>query len=171
MATKSVLGLYPQAGAAADGVAALRQAGFTEKNFEILTGTPYPEGAFGEHPVLNRLPYFAIAGAAIGCSVALLLVIGLQMAFPLVTGGKPLLSIPPSVIIVFEGTMLGSIIVTVIGLLFESRLPRLGLGLYDPRITVGYIGLLIRADETEVPRAEDILRDTGAEDLIRERGS
>ncbi len=167
MAMKSILGLYAEAGAAADGVQALRQAGFAPKDYEILTGSPYPEGAFGEEPTPNRLPYFAIAGAACGFAVATLFVIGLQMAFPLVTGGKPLLSIPPSIIILFEGSMLGSIIMTVVGILFECRLPRVRLGPYDQRITMGYIGLLVQADETRVPRAEAALRDSRAEELIR----
>ena len=39
-----------------------------------------------------------------------------QMAYPLVTGGKPILSLPPMAIVTYEGTMLGAILFTVLGI-------------------------------------------------------
>ena len=48
MAKKSVLGLYTEEDSAADALDNLRDAGFEEGEYELLTGTPYPEGTFGE---------------------------------------------------------------------------------------------------------------------------
>ena len=48
MAKRSVLGLYTEEDSAADALDNLRDAGFGEGEYEILTGTPYPEGTFGE---------------------------------------------------------------------------------------------------------------------------
>jgi hypothetical protein len=93
--------------------------------------------------------------------------VGTQLAYPLVAGGKPLLSIPPMAIIMYEGTMLGAIIFTVIGIIIESRLPRVFMGAYDTRVTEGYIGLTVTTDEDRVGRAEEILRESGAEDVKR----
>lgn len=170
MAIRHVLGLYSEASAAADGVDALRRSGFTEENFEVLTGSPYPEGAFGEGHVRHRLFVFPFVGAACGLAVALLLTIGTQLSYPMPTGGKPILAIPPMVVIMYEGTMLGAILMTVLGIVFESRLPRVPLGLYDRRISAeGYIGLLVSAEETEMERAEAALRASGAEEIIRPR--
>ena len=90
------------------------------------------------------------------------------MAFPLGTGGKPILSLPPMAIVTYEGTMLGAILFTVLGILFESRLPRIGTGLYDDRITEGLIGVMVHCEEGQVERVEQALTQAGAVDVKRE---
>jgi hypothetical protein len=91
-----------------------------------------------------------------------------QMAYPLVQGGKPILSLPPMAVVTYESTMLGAIIFTVLGIIFESRLPKTKLGLYDTRITEGYIGVLVNAEEDQLPRVSGILTQAGAVDVVRE---
>ena len=71
------------------------------------------------------------------------------------------------VIIMYEGSMLGAIIFTVIGVIFESRLPRMFMGAYDTRITEGYIGVTVATDEARLDRAEDVLKRAGAEEVNR----
>lgn len=168
MAKRSILGLFQDPDSAAAGVECLQQAGLAEYEYEVLTGTPYPEGAFGEKPVKHRLYVFPFIGALSGLSVAILLTIGTQVSNPLVTGGKPILSIPPMVLIAFEGTMLGAILFTVLGILFESRLPRFGLGLYDRRLTEGLIGVLVTCDEDRLGAAEQALQRAGPVEIKRE---
>ena len=92
---------------------------------------------------------------------------GTQVAYPLVTGGKPVLGVPPMAIIMYEGTMLGAIIFTIIGVVFESRLPRIFMGAYDTRITEGYIGVTVTTSEDKIEEAEKILKNIGAEDIKR----
>lgn len=163
---RSLLGLYADADSAARAVTALRQAGVQQGDIEILTDTPYPEGAFGEQHVQHRLYVFPLIGAACGFAVGLLLTIGTQIDYPLVTGGKPILSIPPMFNVMYEGTMLGAIIFTVLGIIFESRLPWFGGTPYDPRISAGMIGVL--SGFTGNPdSAERIHRQAGAVDVIR----
>lgn len=168
MAKRSVLGLFKDPDSAAEGVENLRRAGLAENEYEVLTGTPYPEGTFGEKPVKHHLYVFPFIGALSGLSVAILLTIGTQASTPLVTGGKPILSIPPMVIIAFEGTMLGAILFTVLGILFELRLPRAGLGLYDRRITEGLIGVLATCEEAKLGVAEQALQQAGPVEVKRE---
>ena len=167
MAQRSVIGLFTDEDAAADAMDAVASAGFGQGEYEVLTGTPYPEGTFGEAEPVHKLYRFPLVGAACGFIVGLLLTAGTQLAFPLVTGGKPLLSIPPMAIIMYEGTMLGAIIFTVFGIIFESRLPRLFMGAYDTRITEGYIGIAVTAEEGRMEGAEGVLRGAGAEDVKR----
>ncbi|MBI4301015.1 MAG: DUF3341 domain-containing protein [Chloroflexi bacterium] len=163
----TLLGLCPDAETAARGVEALEKAGFASQDYEILTSTPYPEGAFGEKPVKHKLFVFPFVGAAAGLSVAVLLTAATQLDFPLVTGGKPILSLPPMFIIAYEATLLGAIIFTVLGIIFESRLPRWSLGLYDRRITQGYIGLLVSCLEDRRPQAEQALSQAGVIEIKR----
>ena len=167
MALRSVIGLFTDVDRAADAMDSVKAAGFEQGEYEVLTGTPYPEGTFGEAEPVHKLYRFPLIGAACGFIVAILLTAGTQLAYPLVTGGKPILSIPPMTIIIYEGTMLSAILFTVLGILFESRLPRLFMGAYDTRITEGYIGISVTTKEEKVGAAEDALRTAGAEEIKR----
>ncbi|MAP36211.1 MAG: quinol:electron acceptor oxidoreductase subunit ActD [Chloroflexota bacterium] len=168
MAKKSVLGLYTEEDSAADALDNLRDAGFEEGEYELLTGTPYPEGTFGEAEPEHHLFRWPLIGAACGFTGGLIITAGTQMAYPLITGGKPILSIPPMAIIMYEGTMLGAIIFTIIGIIFESRLPRLFMGAYSEKITEGHIGVTVTTEEGRTGVAEEALKKAGAEgDIIR----
>jgi len=164
---KSIIGVYTDENAAADALDALSSAGYETNEYEILTGTPYPDGTFGEHEPKHTLYRWPLIGAACGFIVGLMLTVGTQLAYPLVTGGKPVLGIPPMAIIMYEGTMLGAIIFTIIGILFESRLPRLFMGAYDTRITEGYIGITVTTSPERVEKAEEVLQNAGAQDISR----
>ncbi|ACZ39586.1 DUF3341 domain-containing protein [Sphaerobacter thermophilus] len=168
MAVRGVLGVYKDLDTAIAGVDALNELGYKRDDFEVLTNAPYPEGTFGEESGMHRLGLFPLVGAACGFAVGLLITGATQMAYPLVTGGKPLFSIPPMIIIMYEGTLLAAVIFTVIGMLFESRLPRLGSSLWDPRISRGYIGILVHAPEEKADEAAATMRRAGAEDVILE---
>ena len=167
MPKRSVLGLFTDESVAADAMDSIREAGYTSAEYDVLTGTPYPEGTFGEEEPVHKLYRWPLIGAACGFIIGIVLTAGTQLAYPLVTGGKPILGIPPMAIIIYEGTMLGAIIFTVIGVIFESRLPRMFMGAYDTRITEGYIGVAVTTEEDRVGRAEEVLRQAGAEDITR----
>ena len=167
VARRSVIGLFVAEDAAADALDGLKDAGFTQGEFEVLTGTPYPEGTFGEAEPTHKLFRFPLFGAAAGFTMGLGVTVATQLAFPLVTGGKPILAIPPMVIIMYELTLLGAILFTVFGIIFESRLPRLFMGAYDTRITEGYIGVAVTTEMERIGAAEDVLKAAGAEDVKR----
>ena len=167
MAKRSVLGMFLDEDVAADALDALKAEGYTASEYEILTGTPYPEGTFGEAEPIHKLFRWPLVGAVCGFIVAIALTAGSQLAYPLVTGGKPILGIPPMTIIIYEGSMLGAIVFTVIGIIFESRLPRLFMGAYDTRITEGYIGVTVTTEEDRIAKAEEVLTKVGAEDIKR----
>ena len=163
----TLLAVFRDPGAVANAMDALRRAGFSGRDLTVLSGTPYPEGAFGEEPVRHRLYVFPFVGAACGFAVGLLVTIGTQLSFPLVTGGKPILSIPPMINVLYEGTLLGALVFTVLGVIFESRLPDLGGTPYDPRISEGYLGVVVRTTDGRQAEAEQLLRAAGAEDVVR----
>ncbi|MDO8532982.1 MAG: DUF3341 domain-containing protein [Dehalococcoidia bacterium] len=165
MAKRAALGLYKDALAAATAVDNLKQNRFTDGEIDILSGTPYPEGAFGEHHIGHKLFVFPFIGAACGFSVGLLLTLGTQLSYPMVTGGKPILSVPPMAIIMYEGTMLGAILFTILGILFESRLPRVRRSVYDGRITEGYVGVRVECEPQRFDAALNALRQAGADDV------
>jgi hypothetical protein len=168
VAKRGILGLFTDAEYAAEAGDALQDIGLSNEDYDFLTGAPYPEGAFGERHTTHRLYAFPFVGALCGLTAGILLTSMTQMAYPLVTGGKPILSLPPMAIVTYEGTMLGAILFTVLGIIFESRLPKFKLGLYDTRITDGYIGVLVNVEEDQLDRVQGILGDAGAVEVKRE---
>ncbi|MBA46972.1 MAG: hypothetical protein CL893_02685 [Dehalococcoidia bacterium] len=162
---KSLLGLYLDPNDAANAMDGLKEGGFEVGTFDVLTGTPYPEGAFGEHVPQHRLFRFPAFGAIIGFSLSLFLTTATQLAYPLITGGKPILSIFAMLIIMYEMTMLSAVIFSVIGIIFESRLPNIAPGVYDPRITEGYIGVVISVEDSDLNKAKKILEKSGSEEI------
>ncbi len=163
MSTRSILGLFRQPEPAADAMDGLKEAGFELGTFDVLTGTPYPEGAFGEYMPQHRLFRFPAFGAIIGFTLAVFLTAATQLAYPVVTGGKPIFSLFAMLIIMYEMTMLAGVIATVVGIIFESRLPNMKPGIYDTRITEGWIGVVVTFDDdSRVADAESVLNKAGA---------
>jgi Protein of unknown function (DUF3341) len=160
-----LLGIFREPESVAAAMRELRTADFGSRELTVVSSVPYPEGTFAEAPESHRLYVFTFAGAACGLAVGLLVTIGTQLSYPMVTGGKPLLAIPPMLIVLFEATLLGAIIFTVAGVIFESRLPDASDMPSDQRISEGYLGLAVRADGRQA-EAERLLREHGAVDVI-----
>ena len=71
-------------------------------------------------------------------------------------------------VVTYESTMLTAIIFTIIGIIFESRLPSFKQGLYDTRITEGYIGVLANVEEEQLTQVSTLFTQAGAIDVVRE---
>ena len=168
MAKRPILGLFEDANYAAEAGDALQRVGVSPNDYDFLTDTPYPEGAFGERHEGHRLYIFPLCGALVGLTVGILLTSMTQMAYPLVQAGKPVLSLPPMAVVTYESTMLTAIIFTIIGIIFESRLPSFKQGLYDTRITEGYIGVLANVEEEQLTEVSGLFTQAGAVDVVRE---
>ncbi len=167
MAKAPILGLFETADHAADAGDALKAAGVSPADYDFLTDTPYPEGAFGEREEPHRVYIFPFIGALIGLTSGIMLTSMTQLAYPLVQGGKPILSLPPMAVVTYESTMLTAIVFTIIGIVFESRLPAFKQGLYDTRITEGYIGVLVSVEEGDLTQTQTLLTQAGAIDVVR----
>jgi hypothetical protein len=161
-----LLGIFDATERVAAAMRGLRASDFASRDLTVLSSVPYPEGTFGDESEPHRLYVFPFVGAACGFAVGLLLTVGTQLAYPMVTGGKPLLAIPPMLIILFEATLLGAILLTVAGVIFESRLPEFVDVPHDARISEGYLGLAVRGDTREA-EAERVMRECGAVDVVR----
>ncbi len=159
---QAILGLFQDAESAATAGDALKDAGVPDTDYDFLTDSPYPEGSLGEREEKHRLYLYPFIGALLGLSSGIMITAMTQVAYPLVTGGKPVLSLPPMAIVCYEGTMLGAILFTVIGIVFESRLPKFQLGLYDDRITQGFLGLRVNAEPEQRYEVIQIMNSAGA---------
>ncbi len=162
MAEVLLLGLFHEATPTADTIDELRQIGVPDDQITIMSGVPYRPEMLGRSYTYERLLPIALFGAIGGLLTALFLTVGTPLLYPIRVGGQPLIPIPPTLIIVFELTMLGTVLATFAGILAESRFPIFGRHVYDFRVTEGHIGLLARVDTASINRATEILKAHGA---------
>lgn len=165
MANRSVLGLYHEATSTADTIDRLRDLGVPDEAITVMSGVPYKADILGRRPVYERLVPIALIGAVGGFLAALFLTVVTPHLYPIFVGGQPLVPGPPTIIIVFEFTMLGALLATFGGLLAEIAFPTIGRQDYDPRITEGHIGVLAVVDEALAPQVESALEVSGAHHL------
>ena len=165
MSNRSVLGLYHEATSTADTIDRLRELGVPDDNITVMSGVPYTAEMLGRRPIYERLALTALIGAVGGFLAALFLTVVTPHLYSVPVGGQPLVPGPPTIIIVFEFTMLGTLLATFGGLLAEIAFPAVGRQEYDYRITEGHIGVLAVVDEALAKQAEDALRETGAHHL------
>lgn len=73
----------------------------------------------------SKVRFFALVGAASGTVTGFVFTILTSLSWPLIVGGKPVVSLPPFLIIAFALTILFGALSTFAGFLFLSRLPSL----------------------------------------------
>jgi mono/diheme cytochrome c family protein len=165
MANRSVLGLFHEATSTADTIDRLRDLGVPEEAITVMSGVPYTPEILGRRPVYERLGPIALIGAVGGFLAALFLTVVTPHLYSIPVGGQPLIPGPPTIIIVFEFTMLGTLLATFGGLLAEIAFPAVGRQEYDQRITEGHIGVLAIVDDTLAEQVEAALKEMGAHHL------
>ena len=121
---------------------------------EILAGKPSP---------VRR---FALAGGLFGFLVGWALTIGSVEHYPLIVGGKPLISLTPFGVIAYICTILFGSLFTLAGMLINARLPRIQVGRgYDPRLTGNRFGLQVICGREDVEKIKGNLMEAGAEEV------
>ncbi|MEM1247619.1 MAG: quinol:electron acceptor oxidoreductase subunit ActD [Acidobacteriota bacterium] len=113
--TEAVVAGYRDVAAFSAAVRGLRETGVAPR---IYSNVPLEELEEGRSKVL----LFALVGAIVGGSSAFLLAAWSAKAYPLITGGMPLIAGPPVGLVTYEGTALGAVLATVLGVLLEGRL-------------------------------------------------
>jgi hypothetical protein len=137
---------------------------------ELQTFSPVHHHAIDEALAKPPSPVrmFTLAGCLIGAIGGFTLTIGASLHYPLIVGGKPIISIPPFLVIVFELTILFGGLLTLAGMLLNMRWPRMSVGpAYQPRFSEDRLGLWIGCEEKQYEEVERLLENAGAEDVLR----
>ena len=159
-----VLGIFAHLDAFTRAIRSLRSSGYRD----ITAFSPVPRHEIEDALQAGRSPvrFFALGGGLMGCLTGFVLTISTSLHYPLMTGGKPIISIPPFLVIVFELTILFGALGTILGMLLSIQLPRLSLEPgYDPRFSVDRFGLWLRCSQEHGEAVEVILRSSGAEEV------
>jgi hypothetical protein len=152
---KAVYGLFTTPELAQQAVDGLQAAGVAERDITIQSSEPLEEYEFGSRDRDTLMPWLAVLGAVIGMAIGYYLTSITQRAWPMNTGGMPIVTNWSNLIIIFELTMLGAVFASVITLLVSAKIPSRLPRFYDAEISRGkiLIGVANPRNLEEVERA------------------
>ena len=163
----ALIGSFKTAEGALGAVNALRQAGLTDA---VLYSPVNSEELQVERSQTDtRLGFLAFGGAAAGAALGLLLTIHTSTQWPLMTGGQPIVSLPPFFVISFELTILFGVLATMLGLLWRIRWSKLDPKFYDSRFSVNRFGVYVTCGRDRAEIVRRLLSTAGAEEVRDER--
>lgn len=157
---EGLLGVFADVDGAVEAIENLKAAGLKR----IITFSPMPSHDL-EHamdPPQSPIRVFTLIGGLTGAATGFALPTLTSLDWPLVTGGKPIIAMPPMIIIAFELTILFAALSTIAGLFINARLPRSRANvIYDPSFSAGHFGVFVSANGKS-QQAREILQNAGA---------
>jgi ActD protein len=160
---RGVMGVFTYVDDVSEAVRALRQVG--HKDLRVYSPVPYHdiERALEQGPSVGR--WVTLGGALCGITGGFALCIYSVYSWPMVVGGKELVSLPPFVTIGYESMILLGGVSNLLGMLALTRLPDLRpTAPYDPRFTEDKIGIWVPCAGEAAQRVQEMMRGHGAEE-------
>ena len=130
-----VYALYDEGRDAQRAVDALRAAGLADSEITVITSAPMEEFEFSHIDGTNYIWYLASIGGLAGMLVSVWLTTFTATDWPINVGNMSIVAWWPFLVIVFELTMLGAILTTVVSLVVTAKLFRRRPALYDTQVT------------------------------------
>lgn len=165
----TVLGLYNKVDAITSAVDPVREEfGIEDGDVAVLSSSAFPDGAVVEdrvleHQVMFRQYLFPFLLGLAGLGMGIVLAGGTGYIMNLDVGGKAPFSFAPTGIITYEFTLLFGVIGSVLSILYFTGLPNWTARAYDPEISDGALGLLVKVKSREdQERAADMMQKFGA---------
>jgi len=156
-----VLAVFGDPVAAARAVRAARETGV--RDIRAAMPAPFPEVMEALAQPRSFIGAVTLGGAILGICLGLWLTIGTSLALPISVGGKPIVSLPAFLVIVFEITVLVGGLTNFIGMLVGARAGRRKSWMpEDPRFLRDRIGVFLPG---AAPSARPLLLAAGAEEV------
>lgn len=162
---KTLLALFEDIDPAADAVEKLRDMGITDEQINIVSGIPVTEPMLGRPHQWTNVPRLALGGAVAGFLIGLFLAVVTPLTYPIHVGGQPLIPVPPSIVVIFEMTMLGMLVSTFLGVFLDSQFPSYKPKEYIPEISDGRIAIFFSCPQEKEKSIVSALRILGAKSV------
>lgn len=162
--SRQVLGIFAEVDTIIEAIDGLRARGLRD----LSAFAPLPQHDLEHALHLHQSPVrlFTLVGGMTGTATGFALGTWTSMDWPLITGGKAIVTLPAFVVIAFELTILFGALSTVLGLLITARLPkRKAQLLYDPSFSVGHFGLLVDVPAGRESEVREIMQQHGAAEI------
>jgi len=155
-----VLAAFQHIDAACDAITALRAQG--RKDFTVYSAAPNHELEYALGIENSPVRLFTLIGGITGVCAGLGMTFWMSLDWPLLVGGKPIATVPPYVVFMFELMVLLGALSTVAGLVILSLTkPTTGLA-YDPSFSDDRIGIFVPCGSGDAPVVERMLREAGS---------
>ena len=161
---RGVMGVFYFVDDATSTIHSLKQAGY--RHPAVFSPVPHHqiERALEQGPSLVR--WVTFTGGLLGITGGFALCIYSVLSWPLVVGGKELVSIPPFVVIGYESMILLAALSNLLGMLALGRLPNIKYkSPYDPRFSEDRIGIWVPCAGEDAERVRELMRGAGAEEV------
>jgi len=147
-------------------VEALRRSGVEFRVFSPIPSEPLIH-AIGRG--LSPVRMFVLLGGISGVLTGIAVTVGTSWEWNLIVGGKPVVSWPPFIIIMFELMILFGGLSAALSFFFFARLPQLEpIPGYSERFGADRFGIAVECDEADSARIEAMMREAGAEKIAHE---
>lgn len=155
--------LYDDPNVVQRAVDGLRAAGVADAEIVVMSSEPFEEYEFSHRDSANWLRWIAGLGGLTGLGTAAWFTRYTQLSWPLPTSGMPIVAPWPNLIVMFELTMLGAILTTVVSLIVSAGLLRRRPRLYDPAVSAGRILVGLENPRHAIDVIESALAGAGGE--------
>ncbi len=162
----TVMGLFSHEDSFLNAARQLRAAGFDD--LTLMSPIPLHEAQeileIGKSPVRR----FSLIGAIVGAVSGFALAAGTALVFILPTGGRPIITIPPYLIITYEMTILFGVLSTLLGFHIVSGLPAWRDRPYAKETNIDQFSVAVDCGpDGDIALAERIIREAGAAKVNR----
>jgi hypothetical protein len=162
---KSILAVFADLDPAADAIDQLRAMGIHDDCMNVISGIPVTEAMLGRPSQWTNVPRLAMGGAILGFLVGAFLAFVSPTMYEIKVGGQYFVPGPPSVVVIFELTMLGMLLSTFLGVFLDSYFPSYRPMEYVKEVSDGKIAILIECPVVEEKKLMDTLKKMGAESI------
>lgn len=152
---------------ARDAVAELKMLDLKEmliEDIELYSPIEHPEveEILGEfHQPIQRFTFFgAITGAI--CAFLLVAAAGQAMFTVQPQGGKPVIPLPPDIVITYEGTILFGVLCTLAAFFIYAGLPRRMRKYYNQKVSEDHIAIEVQMKPEHISKVRAALENCGA---------
>mgnify|MGYP000228418753 CR=1 FL=1 len=158
-----ILGLFFKAEQALKAAGQLKDSGI--EDISLMSPVPLEgvEKVLGEKK--SNIKRFTFFGTLCGMLAGFMLAAGTAVLYILPTGGRPIIPIPPYLVISYEVGILFGVLATVIGFLISVRLPALKARHYSPETHIDKFGILVTCSQRDDERIRTIILAAGAEEV------
>jgi len=160
-----VLGVFAHLDTAGDAIRRLRSEGH---RVTVYSPTPRHELEEALEAPESAVRIFTLVGAFTGSAAGAALAVWASLQWPLIVGGKEIVSLPAFSVIIFELTILLGALSTVAGLFLTGRLPRIGKpeALYHPSFSAGHFGVFAHVGSDRFDTVRSIMTESGSEEVL-----
>ena len=159
----SLLAVFPDLEPAADAIEQLRGLGVPDDQMNVISGVPVTEAMLGRPRQWTNVPRLALGGALAGLAIGAFLAFATPTQYPIQVGRQAFIPGPPSVVILFEMTMLGLLLSTFLGVFLDSYFPSYRPMHYVPEISDGKIGVFFSCPQENSEKITKAMTALGAE--------